>query len=210
MVNPKSVRSSGCQVPPAILFEWKKCALFRSTDSYKNRNRNYDVSLCFGNASLLVRISISRESVMILTYRAVRWFRTSHCRKLGRVLVARDRLVLGVETDWVTRGYKFRILEFCLAIPSLWLLTTSLYRTMEGISYPRNLSWPTIMSVHTKIECPLERTTWTRAILTSFVVVRQLLHFQWNRGIREGRVMKLETGYMVDIGRVMHFEIQCN
>lgn len=49
--------------------------------------------------------------------RAIRWFRTSRSRKLDRVLVARDRSVLGAETNWVTRGYKFRILEFCLAIP---------------------------------------------------------------------------------------------
>lgn len=62
-------------------------------------------------------ISISRESVMISTYKAIRWFRASRSRKLGHVLVARDRLVLDAETDWVTRGYKFRILEFCLGDP---------------------------------------------------------------------------------------------
>lgn len=54
---------------------------------------------------------------MISTYKAIRWFRASRSRKLGHVLVARDRLVLGAETDWVTRGYKFRILEFCLGDP---------------------------------------------------------------------------------------------
>lgn len=121
---------------------------------------------------------------MISTYKAIRWFRASRSRKLGHVLVARDRLVLGAETDWVTRGYKFRILEFCLGDPVPPPALDSVPHNGTYLSYPRNLSWPTIMSVRTKIESPFDRS-----------LRHSLLHLQWNERIPERKVWWMKIGY---------------
>ena len=99
---------------------------------------------------------------MISTYKAIRWFRASRSRKLGHVLVARDRLVLGAETDWVTRGYKFRILEFCLGDPVPPPLRSSLPHNGRYL-----LSAQLVLTYHNV--CPYKNRISIRSDLTSFV-----------------------------------------
>lgn len=64
--------------------------------------------------------------------------------------VCETRLVLGAETEWVTRGYKFRILEFCPVLfsprPFSALCSRCSAQWRRGISfYLCTSSWPAII-----------------------------------------------------------------